>query len=330
MTYQPLGERTTHFTFQYDDMYPDSLEDLRVVFGIAEDNLAQLADWFGLSVPDSFGPIDVRTNRPSYSGASNGGYLGASTGINLACEIRLRRPAAVVDDVMGMLFVAELAEVLMSYRNATVPGAGPWNAADSAGEGLSQVLARDLHPIGFWNYYQDHAAQSWVNAGSPNFVDTSLPRDSDWPSFGCAVVFLYYLHTQLGHGWRQIITATGSTLQQKYAALGHGDSGFDAMVRVLEWRYPPLSTLPMIPDDPFPIDMPTVPHQQNYRPPPYLEDYRPDPPPEARLLLQALAAVQVAAAHVRAAHPQRAEEVLTWAGRQYNVPAEFLEPQSRA
>ena len=261
-----LDTPTTHFTFVwYDDVGPDpaenidtgpdALSNLEAVVAIAERDFATLAGWFGIPTDAPFRQVEVRINQTG-GGGSNGGYQ-TDLGINIS-GIARRSDPMVADEIVRQIFVAELAEIMMSYRGQTVAGSGPWHAGDSTGEGLSRVMGAELHPVGYYGGGFATLA-SWTGNGAPDWVNATFTGnavfagDTFWPSFGCAVVFLYYLHTQRGLDWGAIIAAEGATLQEKYASLGYTDDGFTAMTGLLTTFFGTLANVSTVDDDPFPL-----------------------------------------------------------------------------
>jgi hypothetical protein len=311
-----LATQTDHFTFAwYDEVGTDAEANLDAVVAVAEDDLATLAGWFGLVLPANFRRVDVRLNWTQLGAATNGGYQ-PDLGINLSSPPRAADPAGA-DEWVRAMFVMELAEILMSYRDQTVPRAGVWNAGDSVGEGLSRVMGAELHPTGYYGHgYQ--CLGSWTAAGGADYVSTIFTGgpsredgtfhygDQYWPAFGCAAVFLYFLHAQLGHSWESIITATGTTLQEKYAALGYTSDGYTAMRTLLLEFYPDLHHVPTASDNPFPLTKRGFDPRRIYRIPPDLADHRPDPSPLTRVVDPAhlAAAREVMAAEIDPEAPQ--------------------------
>lgn len=124
------------------------------------------------------------------------------------------------------VFVAELAEIMMEFT-----GYG-WNPGQSPGEGLSNVLGSLLHPIGYYDTGQGPRINEWLNGvwlnakGGPqyiplrtDFISRTVDTDQDIFSYGCAIVFIYYLVDQLGYSLKEVIRAGGSTLAETYARL---------------------------------------------------------------------------------------------------------------
>lgn len=124
------------------------------------------------------------------------------------------------------VFVAELSEILMEFT-----GYG-WNRGQSPGEGLSNVLATVLHPIGYYDTGQGPRINEWLNGvwlnakGGPqyialrtDFVSRTVDTDQDKFSYGCAILFIYYLVDQREYSLKEVIRAGGSTLAETYARL---------------------------------------------------------------------------------------------------------------
>lgn len=122
------------------------------------------------------------------------------------------------------VFVAELAEILMDFT-----GYG-WDRGQSPGEGLSNLLGTLLHPIGYYDANQGPRINEWLNGvwlgakGGPqyiplrtDFVSRAEDTDLDIFSYGCAILFIYYLVDQRGYSLKDVIRAGGSTLAETYA-----------------------------------------------------------------------------------------------------------------
>ena len=103
--------------------------------------------------------------------------------------------------------VAEVDEVFMSTQKAAL-GKG-FDPSQSHGEGLSRVLAAVLYPSIAGRF---GVCRGWLNSPRPDWVSTTNPTDQDPVSYGCASLFLNYLHYQLGFTWELIIAAADNTL----------------------------------------------------------------------------------------------------------------------
>jgi hypothetical protein len=103
-------------------------------------------------------------------------------------------------------------------------------------------------------------------AGSIDAWMTSIPRqdfvghqaatDGDPVSYGCAILFIYYLHTQLGIPLNHIATARGVLLEDKFQTLTLRTNGFDEFNALMESHFPRPTRLAT--DDPFPLLPPSL------------------------------------------------------------------------
>jgi hypothetical protein len=126
--------------------------------------------------------------------------------------------------------VAEVIEVLSAAQNAG------WDCGSSPGEGLSRALATACHPEQLDGYA---SAAHWLNSTRRNFVENTDPTDTRWVSMGCAVLFLNYLHHQLGFSWKKIVANGGSTLGETHARLtGSRSTGWGAFSALVERHFP--------------------------------------------------------------------------------------------
>jgi hypothetical protein len=104
----------------------------------------------------------------------------------------------------NFLNCAEVDEVLMAAQ------AKGWNCGASAGEGLSRVLATELHPASLGVFA---SASHWLNSARPDWVTQTEGTDRDHVATGCATLFINYLRHQLHFSLAQIVQAGGTTLQ---------------------------------------------------------------------------------------------------------------------
>ncbi|MGA5303838.1 hypothetical protein ACPCHT_28210 [Nucisporomicrobium flavum] len=178
-------------------------------------------------VPTSAGP----------GGASNNGWARSkSSFISIDGTVSPTGPAPgalpVYEEFARMLFVAELAEILMDFSPYG------WDRGGSDGEALSIVLAAELHPIG---YYQSGRGGPRVNVwlqstDRPDWVTDNERTDENWVSFGCGVLFLNYLRYQLGYPLEKIIrTGWGPSLYRNPSLADRFDQLTGAGA---EWAFP--------------------------------------------------------------------------------------------
>ncbi|GAA0699316.1 hypothetical protein GCM10010193_62630 [Kitasatospora atroaurantiaca] len=156
----------------------------------------------------------------------------------------------VFDEFARMLFVAELAEILMDFT-----GYG-WNRSWSDGEALSIVLATELHPIGYYRSGNGPRVNEWLGTTDrPDWVTNTAQSDADRVSYGCGILFINYLRHQLGYSLEQIIRTRGSDLADRFDALtgvGH-NFAFPAFARILAEHIPVGSGINMPVDNVFPL-----------------------------------------------------------------------------
>jgi hypothetical protein len=145
-------------------------------------------------------------------------------------------------DLANFLNCAEVSEVLMAAQ------AEGWNCGASAGEGLSRVLATELHPASLSLFV---SAPRWLNSARPDWVTQTEGTDRDYVSIGCATLFINYLRHQLHFSLAQIVQAGGTTLQQTYERLTGSTDAFGPFARLLEARFPLGVTVNLPNDNPF-------------------------------------------------------------------------------
>ncbi len=119
-----------------------------------------------------------------------------------------------------------------------------------------RVCAALLYPDAYYN--SDYLTGPFVNGwlGSVNRTDsisTTEPTDTDSDSYGCAILFLYFLYSQLGKSIPSIIAAGGGTLEQTYQNLTGNTGGYTAMLQLLSPIFPAGSGPGLATDNPFPI-----------------------------------------------------------------------------
>jgi len=218
---------TQHFAFEYNNLLnaKDAKALGQALAATAERDFATMTFWFSGAAPS--GPIDTKINVGS-GGASNDNVnninlrLGATTDFNLA----------------RFTLVAEVMEIFM----AKTPFA--WNPGDSSGEGLSQLGAFTIYPdqLGDLNgppVWLDTSISPTADKPSrPDFVNKTEAFDGNFISFGCALLYLYFLRSQLGFSMKAIISAHASTLEGVYANLTKDQGAFPIFTNLLEHAFP--------------------------------------------------------------------------------------------
>ena len=261
---------STNFQVQFEntEFTPNELAIVRLrakaILNGLEIDYAILCIWFGIAVGDGFGSTNrvFVTLTKNIRGASNSGYSTNNPKMTVNANI------GGTDDSVLSLFVSEMIEILMDYK-------GKWNARDSGGEGLSRVAAELLHPnsvapgggnVNAWLAFDPiidptsavadtEYRKNWVvenfkggNLKAGGFV----PGDQDSYSFGCAILFIFYLKDQLRFLMPQIVQNGGATLAETYQNLtGQNDNPFWAFKSLLSEHFPQGVQSPS--DNPFPL-----------------------------------------------------------------------------
>ncbi|MDQ6877665.1 MAG: hypothetical protein M3082_08175 [Candidatus Dormibacteraeota bacterium] len=237
-----------------------------------EADLATLSDWFAVNWDDFPYSIWVSVGRDDdprphaanhWQGTSQSPqiWVYGATLSNSTWSIAIR------DELARMLFVAELAEVLMRFSP------NGWNPANSAGEGLSRVAAAELHKLGYYRpsgsasngphstgwlqlaYRTRNVQDADATGARYDFITVSDNTDLNSLSYGCAILFLYYLHAQLNYSWRRIATSWGAHLCETFAQLTGRPShtAFTEFSDVLNPHLPPGTTQSPPTDNVFPL-----------------------------------------------------------------------------
>jgi hypothetical protein len=156
--------------------------------------------------------------------------------------------AAITDPTAAKsVLVAELAEIFMSYQNHAYNNPS-WNSGDSKGEALSLLCAELLYPNP--GFVGDRVT-SWMNDKSnpvpsptgtiyarANWIDATKATDSDPISYGCGMLFMYWLNTVKKIGVADIIAAKGSTFAALYTSLTGQSDGWSQFHAAVDKLYP--------------------------------------------------------------------------------------------
>ncbi|HYK37811.1 hypothetical protein [Alloacidobacterium sp.] len=201
---------------------------------------------------------------PKYLGFNEGFHNDGTTKIQIVPFAG--QPTA--DEAVRAIFVAEMAEVLMDFRNQ-ITGKPTWDPGDSMGEALSRVCAAVVRPKGYIDAGLSPGISRWMNylnisfvqaipvldSHRPNFVDKDDITDSNPVSFGCGILFIYYLLSQLGHSLEEIIAKASLTLGNTYENLTGQPNGWTTFTDLLDLYFPELPILAYQPtgDNLFPL-----------------------------------------------------------------------------
>lgn len=233
-----LYGKTTHFQVYYDHhLGTDGPVIADAVLKSCEDDYTRLQEYFGGVTPASL-PFKIRLTTDS-RGASHATC--AATTINIGCNSGPRGDLGFIRS----LVIAEEDEVFEATIN------NGWDCGASNGEGLSRVLANDIvpgvEPPGFIS------ASVWLNSDREDFVNNTLPTDTDYPSIGCSVLFLNWLRFERGYSWQEIISKGGTTLAETYKNLTGNNDGWQQFSKVINDNYPTGTPVNLGTDNPFPI-----------------------------------------------------------------------------
>ncbi len=253
------GGLTTHYQVEYDNSLAqaDGKDRANALIAVCESDFNIMANWFR--------GVTLTVATPIHVQISPGAYASAGWGP----PIRLTPGNGSSLDIVRYLLVSEVTEMFMLAQNKGWFGSGN---EGSAGEGLSRFLAsRFLVAIGHGVTESGfQLAPSWLNSPRLDFVNNiNLLDHGIDATTGCAILFIYYLYTQLGFGIEEIIAAAAPELSGVYRNLTRdGSNPFPHFKHLLDVAFPPTNpdgtahvwNVPgPNPDDPFPL----LPHPAN-------------------------------------------------------------------
>jgi hypothetical protein len=217
---------------------------LPMPYSTCEADYSTLQSYFGGITPAGL-PIQVVVAPLDASGNGGGGaYHATCASVTLYCDVKWL--PALNTDYTRLLVIAEEVEVFQAAQ-----GTG-WNCGANNGEGLSRVLAEVMYPNGIisWMY----SAPTWLDSPTrPDYITITDHTDRNYVSTGCSVLFLYYLHVQLGFSWAQIVQSSGSTLEATYQTLTGKTGAYSTFTSFLQTFYPIGTPSGLTTDDPFPL-----------------------------------------------------------------------------
>jgi len=234
-----IGGYTANFGVFFENTLGSDGQPLAdAILGSCEQDLSQLRSFFG----------GVSTGRFSVfidAGSQYWAYHESCASTEIHCvNVAYDAPDGELENFLNC---AEVDEVLMAVQ------AKGWDCGASAGEGLSRVLATELHPAGLNTSLANFSsAHYWLNSARPDWV-TQTGTDHDRVPIGCATLFINYLRHQLRFSLAQIVQAGGTTLQQTYEQLTGCTDAFGPFASLLEAAFPPGVTVDLPNDNPFPL-----------------------------------------------------------------------------
>jgi hypothetical protein len=250
---------TTNFKVEYDNSIPNADKRTKELLKIVESEYTEMAKWF--SIPNSaFGvndPIKINVNDDTGGGgAINFGYVpngGSKMNLGTQTNNPIDTDAA---EIVKVFFSAEIVEIFMSYHQRQV--STYWKAGNSDGEGLSQYCNIERFTRGHYLGYGSFVT-NWLNTPSTrqDYISNPEPTDGNPISFGCALLFIYYLNRQLGFNITLIVSKYQSNLSNTYKNLtGDSRDPFIIFKDILENAYPSsriANIAGIVSDNPFPL-----------------------------------------------------------------------------
>lgn len=247
------GGSTTHYQFQYDNslappINPSGPEPARTnaLIAACEGDFNLMSGWFGNVPLDVNFPIAVNVTQNS------GGAGWNLSGRNLTVTINSGNGDATF---MRYLLVAEMVE---QFERAQKLGWFGDRTEGSEGEGLSRFLAAQFLAInGAGNPPAGFAdSNNWLNSPRADFVNNIKGTDDNPDAVtGCALLFIYYLFSQLGFNTTAIVAAGANTLGGVYRNLTSDTADpFPSFKAVVDAAFPGTSTITSGNlDNPFPL-----------------------------------------------------------------------------
>jgi hypothetical protein len=244
------GGLTTHYQIKYDSSLSqaDGVNRANALIAVVENDFTLMTNWFGgIALPYSI-PYEVDINLgPAWSASWGSGP-----------PISLIPGNGSPLDIVRFILAAEVTEMFMLQQGF---GWSPLSSSEgTAGEGLSHFLSTQLLMSIGSALRPSNIAGLWLNSPRLDFVNNvDFVDHSNDPKTGCAVLFLWYLFTQLGFSVTDIVAAGNSELSGVYRNLT-GDSGdpFPFFKRLLDTAFPSTTTS-VVPgpnaDNPFPLGL---------------------------------------------------------------------------
>lgn len=227
----PNNGRTQYFNFQYDQSLSQARgRDLAAdVMTYCDDDFSLVASWFSGRQLDMSPPINVSFATITSASDAGASWFGAGPWpLQVTIDIgELTMTMGTPTMLARYLLVSEVGEM---YMRAFSPWLfNPWFATGegSKGEGLSRFLAAQF----LLQAYPGVAAipglagatfnvsDLWLNSSRDNHIDDNIDDSNPDAVTGCATLFLFFLHDQLGFRIEDIINAGAGRLSNVYQNL---------------------------------------------------------------------------------------------------------------
>lgn len=225
---------TANFTIEFDSTLNTAAATAlgASIASTAEADYALVNTWFDNLSPSGL-PFNVKLNPKSATrGGSNDGKKQITIDYGTTKNFPLARE----------VLIAEFIEILMAVQNKG------WVSSQSHGEGLSQFAGFFLvpstapgltGPMVWLDTSVPPPAPASPPPSRPDFVGTTENTDANAVSYGCALLFLYFLNSQLGFSPHAIVRAAAGTLEAVYRNLTLDTNGFTGFAALLAARFPP-------------------------------------------------------------------------------------------
>jgi hypothetical protein len=246
----PNGGATTYYQFSYDDTLSvaDGRDRAIALMGVCDGDYGIMNGWFGGGGIGFTLPIPCQIHAgPAWSA----GWGGSGSTVGMSITPGNGSPL----ELCRFLLCSEVTEMMMLHQNQGWFGSGD---EGSTGEGLSHFLANQLMlSIGSPHLYTGPAFL-WLNSTRPDWVNNTDPTDySNSVKSGCALLFLWYLYTQLGFSVTSIVAAAGANLGVVYRNLtGDTNDPFPYFKALIDANFPSQTGNYIAgpnPDNPFPL-----------------------------------------------------------------------------
>jgi hypothetical protein len=260
------GGTTGHYQVEYDTTLDAAVGQAvgNALVAGCDSDFDQMTTWFG-GIPSPWsGKMKVRIRAGNTSNGGTGAeWPGLGGPITLIPGLPPNSASASVDPwFVRYLLVSEAVEMFMETQGKDWYG-GSWQSGGnegSAGEGLSRFLGTQFllangRSLDITAGYD--IAFTWLTSAARadyvNHVDPTL--NGFVPQVGCAILFIYYLHTQLGFTIEQIVGAGSQQLGGVYKNLtGDASDPFPYFKQLLEAAFPGTATITSGNlDDPYPL-----------------------------------------------------------------------------
>jgi hypothetical protein len=260
------GGKTTRYQVEYDDTLNATVGKTvgNALVANCETDFNLMTGWFGGIASPWSGRMTIQIQAGNTaSGGTGASWPNLSGPITLIPGLAANSAAASVDPwFVRYLLVSEVVEMFMDAQDKGWYG-GNWQSngnEGSAGEGLSRFLGaqflllngQTLGSLGGYNI-----AWTWLQSATrDDYVNHVDPTQNGFvPQCGCAVLFIYYLYTQLGFSIDQIVAAGADQLAGVYANLtGDTSDPFPYFKLMLDNAFPGTSTMTSGNlDNPYPL-----------------------------------------------------------------------------